>query len=157
MLFDQKSYLSPDKLQELKGELEMLKTAKRQEISSRLEEAKKLGDLAENSEYIEAKEAQEQNERAIMELENTVKNAVIIEKVSATDKVQIGSTITVKSAFFQKPEHFTIVGSEEADPASGKISNSSPMGRAFLGRKAGETVDVQTPKGVVKYTIAKII
>lgn len=155
-MFEQKNYVSPDKLKELKQELENLKSAKRLEISNRLEESKKLGDLSENAEYIEAKEAQEQNEKRIMELENLIKYAVLIEKTVSTDKVQVGSTVLVKSAFFQKPEQFTIVGSEEADPSSGKISNSSPLGKSFLGHKAGESVDVQTPKGVVKYTITKI-
>ncbi len=149
--------MSAEKLEELKQELENLKTAKRMEISNRLEESKKHGDLSENSEYMEAKEAQSQNEQKIMELEAIIKSAVIIEKTAiSSDKVVVGSTVELKSDLFHKPEKFQIVGSEEADPENGKISNTSPLGSALLGHKPGESVEVSTPKGKAKYTIAKI-
>ncbi len=147
-------YVTKERYEELKKELEILKTEKRQEISKKIEEAKKFGDLSENAEYMEAKEAQEMNERKIAELESLLKNAVLIKKTKDTGEVQIGSTIEVKSDAGKR--EFTIVGSEEADPASGKISNQSPIGSAFLGKKEGETVDVQTPGGVTKYKILKI-
>lgn len=150
-----KEYISEEGLEKLKKQLEDLKTVKRQEITVRLEEAKKMGDLSENAEYTEAREAQEFNEREIAELEELVKKAVVIGKPKDKDEIQIGSTFVVKS--HGKEHEFTIVGSEEADPVSGKISNESPLGKSFLGNKKGDEVKVKTPKGEVKYTIEKII
>jgi len=147
-------YISKEKLEELKEELENLKTVTRQEISKRIEDAKKFGDLSENAEYMEAKEAQEMNERKIQETEQLLKNAVVIEKTKPTGIVQIGSSITVKSNGVSK--EFTIVGSEEADPVAGKISNQSPLGSAFLEKKEGDEVSVQTPGGIQKFKIVKI-
>ncbi|MBI3671537.1 transcription elongation factor GreA [Candidatus Azambacteria bacterium] len=151
---DNKQYVTKERKEELQQELESLKTLGRQEISRRIEDAKKFGDLSENAEYMEAKEAQEMNERKIAEMEAFLKNAVLITKTKATGDVQIGSTIEVKSDAGKR--EFTIVGSEEADPAAGKISNQSPLGSAFLGNREGDTVDVHTPKGIVKYKIVKI-
>lgn len=150
-----KEYISEEGLEKLKKQLEDLKTVKRQEITVRLEEAKKMGDLSENAEYTEAREAQEFNEREIAELEELVKKAVVIGKPKDKDEIQIGSTFVAKS--HGKEHEFTIVGSEEADPVSGKISNESPLGKSFLGNKKGDEVKVKTPKGEVKYTIEKII
>lgn len=147
-------YLSEEGYEKLKQELEDLKTNKRQEISLRIEEAKKLGDLSENSEYMEAKEAHEFNERKIAELEELFRNAVLISKNRKKGIVQIGSTMTIKSS--GKPMTFTIVGSEESDPVTGKISNVSPMGSAFLDKKVGDKVEVKTPGGVVKYEVLDI-
>lgn len=148
------TYLSEEGFEKVKQELEELKTKRRREISERIEEAKKLGDLSENSEYMEAKEAQEFNERKIAELNAIVRNTVLISKDRKKGLVQIGSTITVKGAGAKK--EFMIVGSEEADPVSGRISNVSPLGRAFLGKKEGEAVEVKTPAGTVKYEILTI-
>lgn len=150
-----KEYISEEGLDKLKKQLDDLKTVKRQEITERLEEAKKMGDLSENAEYTEAREAQEFNEREIAELEELVKKAVVIGKPKDKDEIQIGSTFVAKS--HSKEYEFTIVGSEEADPVSGKISNESPLGKSFLGNKKGDEVKVKTPKGEVKYTIEKII
>jgi len=147
-------YISKERLEQLKAEIEELKTVKRQEISKRIEDAKKFGDLSENAEYMEAKEAQEMNERKIQEAEQLLKNAVVIEKTKPTGEVQIGSTITVKSDTGER--EFTIVGSEEADPVGGKISNQSPLGSSFLGKKEGDKVDVQIPSGVMTYKIVKV-
>ncbi len=147
-------YLSEEGLIKVKKELESLKTAKRKEISQRIEEAKKLGDLSENSEYMEAKEAQEINEKRIAELEEIIKNAAIIKQGKVHSTVQIGSRVEVASEKGKK--EFMIVGSEEADPVQGKISNASPMGRAFLGRKVGDNVIVKTPAGEVKYEVLGI-
>ena len=147
-------YLSEEGYEKLKQELEDLKTNKRREISLRIEEAKKLGDLSENSEYMEAKEAHEFNERKIAELEELFRNAVLISKNRKKGIVQIGSTMTIKSG--SKAMTFTIVGSEESEPAAGKISNVSPMGSAFLDKKVGDKVDVKTPGGVVKYEVTDI-
>lgn len=148
------TYLSPEGIEALKKELQELKTKKRQEIARRLQEAKDLGDLSENAEYFEAKEAQSLNENHIAELEELLKNTVIIETSSAEDMVRVGSTIEVKSN--NGAEIFKIVGSAEAKPQEGKISNESPLGRAFLGRKIGDEVEIKTPGGVTKYKIIKI-
>lgn len=151
----QQTYLSQEGLERLKQESKELKTAKRQEIAKRLQDAKELGDLSENAEYIEAKEAQSMNETRIAELEEIIKNAVVIETPQKRDTVEIGLTIEVKSAD-NGIERFTIVGSEEARPAEGKISNESPLGRSFLGKKLGDEVEIKTPKGIAKYKIIKI-
>ena len=147
-------YLSPQGLEKLKRELEELKTVKRREIASRLEAAKALGDLSENAEYQEAKEAQSLNESQIGEMEEKLRNAVVIKKPTDLNVVQVGATIDVESDLGR--ETFTIVGSEEASPLEGKISNESPLGKSFLGKKAGETTEIKTPGGMVKYKILKI-
>ncbi len=148
------TYLSKEGIEALKKELQELKTTKRQEIAKRLQEAKDLGDLSENAEYFEAKEAQSLNDNRIAELEDLLKNAVLIEETGEENIVRVGSKIDVKSA--RGMETFSIVGSAEAKPQEGKISNESPLGRAFLRQKAGSEVEVKTPGGLVKYKIIKI-
>lgn len=146
-------YLSQEGLEKHKQELEELKL-KRQEIALRLEEAKALGDLSENVEYNAAKEAQAFNEGKIVELEQLLREAVVIEENKKYSAVQIGCTVEVKTN--GKSRAFNIVGSEEADPINGKISNESPLGKAFLGKKVGETLEVETPAGKVNYKILEI-
>ena len=146
-------YISHEGLEKQKKELEELKL-KRQEIAHRLEEAKALGDLSENQEYIAAKEAQAFNEGKIVELEQLLRDAVVIENNRKHGAVQIGSSVEVKVN--GKSKIFTIVGSEEADPANGKISNESPLGKAFLGRKVGESAEAETPGGKMHYKIIDI-
>jgi len=148
-------YLTAERLEELKRELEELKTASRIEVAKRLKRAKELGDLSENSEYMEAREEQAQVERRIYELEQMVKNAVII-KDAATKSgvVQIGSTVHVMKD--DKIQRFRIVGSNETRPEAGFISNESPLGKAFLGKREGEVVKVKVPIGEVTYKIVKI-
>ena len=148
------NYISKEGLEKLKNDLIERKTLKRQDIAERLEHAKALGDLSENEEYQEVKAEQELLESEISELEERIRDAVIIEKNSHTDKVTVGSTITVKSG--DGEETYTIVGPEEANPVNGKISNESPMGKAFLGHRPGDTVDVQAPGGVRKYQVVGI-
>lgn len=149
-------YISAEKLKELKDELEKRKTVLRQQISSRIQEAQTQGDIAENADYAEAKEAQAFNEGRIMELENLLKNVVVISKKRGkTNTVEIGSQIVVENTKGEKFE-FIIVGSEDSNPIEGKISNESPLGQAFLGHKLKDEVEVQTPKGKVKYKIVKI-
>ncbi|MCX6813889.1 MAG: transcription elongation factor GreA [Candidatus Azambacteria bacterium] len=150
----QQTYLSHEGVEALKKELQELKTKKRQEIAKRLQEAKDLGDLSENAEYFEAKEAQSFNENRIAELEKLLKNAVVIETPSEENIIGVGSTIEVKSN--NGIETFNIVGSAEAKPQEGKISNESPLGRAFLGRKIGDEIEVKTPNGITKYKIIKL-
>ena len=147
-------YLSQEGYEQHKQELEDLKF-KRQDIANRLEEAKALGDLSENQEYISAKEAQAFNEGKILELEQLLREAQVIEKNRKYSSVQVGSTVELQGN--GKKQTFAIVGSEEADPAQGKISNESPLGKAFLGHKVGETIEVNTPAGQVKYKIISIV
>jgi transcription elongation factor GreA len=157
-------YISAEGLKKLKKELEERKTIKRQEIAQRLEEAKALGDLAENTEYSSAKEAQAFNEGRILELEEIVKKATLIKPSRKKQKeVEIGSVIEVKlmtnsqkKTFFTKRQTFMIVGSQEAEPSQGKISNESPLGLAFYGHQVGDIIEVETPKRKVRYKIVKI-
>lgn len=147
-------YISPEGLEKLKEELNKFKTEERQAIAGRLEAAKALGDLAENSEYQEAKEAQSLNEARIAELEEMLKNIVVIQKPAGTDVVQIGSQVVVERDGTE--EIYNIVGSEEADPVTGKISNESPLGKSFLGKRRGDVIQVKTPAGGVNYKIKEI-
>jgi len=148
-------YFTAERLAELKDELKELKTKRRAEVSERLKRAKEYGDLSENSEYSEAKDEQAQLEGRIFELEQTVKSAEIIKKKEGGFYVQIGSSAIVEKN--GKQFKICIVGSSEAKPEDGKISNESPMGRAFLGKKAGETTIVDTPAGKFEYKIVAIV
>ncbi len=149
-------YLTNEKLKELQKELEMLKIERRKEVAEHLEYAKKLGDLSENAEYHQAREEQAEVEDRISRLENLIKNATVIQSPTDHDVVLVGSTLTLKKEGDLKTFLYTIVGSEEADTAHGKISNLSPLGSALLGHKAGDKVKVQTPKGMATYTIEEI-
>lgn len=148
-------YISSQKLKELKKELEEHKTTLRQQIAERIQEAQTQGDVTENAEYAEAKEAQAFNEGRIIELENLINNAVVVFRKRKKDTIQVGSQIVVKDKKNKKFE-FTIIGSEDANPIEGKISNESPLGQAFLGQKQGDEIQVQTPKGKIKYKIVRI-
>ena len=155
MNMDTEYYVTPERLEELKEELEELRTEKRIEVAKRLKRAKELGDLSENSEYIEAREEQSQVERRILELEHMMKNAVLIRKPqSDREHIQIGSSFEASKG--DNVQRFTIVGSSEAKPEAGLISNESPLGKAFLNKKAGDTVHVKVPIGEVTYRILKI-
>ena len=141
----------------IEKELEYLRTEKRAEIADRIKVALGFGDLSENSEYDEAKNAQAENEAKIAELENKVRYAKIIdEKDIDTKTVQIGSTVTLHDIEFDEDVEYTIVGSTEVDLAQNKISNESPIGKALLGSKKGATIDVEAPAGIIKYTIKSI-
>jgi transcription elongation factor GreA len=140
--------------EKLKQELEYLTKVKRQEIAQRIERAKDLGDLSENAEYAEAKEEQAFNEGRIVEINSILKNVTIVKNGSSKNEVGMGSHVTVRADQTQK--QFTIVSFNEADPAAGKISNESPLGRAFLNRKKGDKVSVETPRGPIEYEILEI-
>jgi len=141
----------------LEKELEYLKTEKRVEIAERIKVALGFGDLSENSEYDEAKNAQSENEVKIAELENKLRHAKIIdEKEIDTKTVQIGNTVTLHDIEFDEDVEYTIVGSTEVNLAENKISNESPIGRALLGAKKGATVDVEAPAGIIQYKILSI-
>lgn len=151
---DRVSYLTKDGLAKLQEELNMLVHVRRREIASRIQEAKELGDLSENAEYQEAKNEQAFNEGRIEELENTLKHAVVIENNGHSNAVQVGSE--VKASANGKSLVLSIVGSNEADPLTGRISNESPLGQALLGQAVGAAVTVATPKGDIVYTIEAI-
>lgn len=150
----QKEYLSKDKFEELKEELDLLTRVKRKEIAEQLEAAKALGDLSENAEYHSAREAQAAMEGRIMDIENILKNAVIVGGRHKTDAVGIGSVVLVKCGKEEKT--YTIVGSEEADIRAGKISNKSPLGEAMMGKRKGDTFSYTTPAGEKKCEILEI-
>jgi transcription elongation factor GreA len=139
----------------IKKEIEYLSKVKRKEIADRIEKAKELGDLSENAEYSEAKDAQALNEGRIIELNNILKNVDIIEP-DKKESGQAGIGSIVKVLVNGKKKEYTIVNFNESDPLSGKISNESPLGMAFLGKKKGEKVSVKTPKGMVDYKIIDI-
>ena len=150
-------YLSSEGLKKIEVELERHK-ALRAELAEKIQEAKSLGDISENAEYQEAMAAQSFNEGKIMELEDTIRQADIISESAASHRhaaVEVGAQVKTESKF--GVQQFTIVGSLEADPAQGFISDESPLGRAFMGRKNGEEVEVDTPKGKVKYKILEIL
>ena len=148
-------YLTKEKFSELSAELERLKTTGRQEVAGRLEYAKSLGDLSENAEYQEAREAFADLEERIAKIDEVLKQAVIVKEKHGT-VVDIGSSVLVKQAGGAKME-FSIVGSEEADPKIGKISNESPVGAAMIGKSAGDSFTVKLPSGkMASYTITEI-
>ncbi len=147
-------YFSQEGLEKLKKELEERKGEIRTEITRKILEAKELGDLSENAEYTEAKEMQSFNEGRLVELEDIIKNAVLIGPNHKHEVVAVGATVKVKSS--QGEQKFTIVGASESNPSEGFISNESPLGTAFLGRKKNEEVEVNTPGGTVKYKILVI-
>ncbi|MBR3153343.1 MAG: transcription elongation factor GreA [Clostridia bacterium] len=141
----------------LEKELEFLKTEKRSEIAERIKVALGFGDLSENSEYDEAKNAQASNETKIAELENKLRYAKIIDESEIDTKtVQIGNIVKLHDMEFDEDIEYTIVGSTEVDLSQNKISNESPMGKALLGAKKGAVVDVEAPAGVVQYKILSI-
>ena len=141
----------------LEQELNYLKTEKRAEIADRIKVALGFGDLSENSEYDEAKNAQAENEVRIVELENKLRHAKIIdEKDIDTETVQVGNTVKVLDMEFDEKVEYTIVGSTEVDLAENKISNESPLGSALIGAKKSQVVEVNAPGGVIKYKILAI-
>ena len=148
------AYLSKDGLEQIRQELEELVNVRRAEIAARIHEAKEHGDITENAEYEDAKNEQAFVEGRIQALSALVKNAVVIVETHSSTHVQIGSTVTIQSR--DGKESFQIVGSAEAAPADGKISNESPVGRALLGRKKGEEITVTVPAGDTKYKILSI-
>ena len=146
--------MSKEKLEELTEELHERKTSGRKQIAESLEYAKSLGDLSENFEYHDAKDRQAVNEKRIMILEGMIKNAVVVEEQSGGDVVDLG--VTFVATRDGKEHTYQVVGSNEADPLEGKISNESPIGQAFIGGRVGEDVVVETPSGAIQYTITRI-
>lgn len=144
-------------VKKLEEELEYLKTVKRKEITEKIKVALGYGDLSENSEYDEAKNEQAFTEGRIIQLENMLKNAVVVDESEiSTDTVSIGSIVKVKDYDFDEEVEYILVGSAEADPMKNKISNESPVGSALMGKKVGEIVEVNVPGGVSKFEILGI-
>jgi transcription elongation factor GreA len=151
----EKHYLSKEKFEALRGELENLKTVKRREIAGRLEFAKSLGDLSENAEYHAAREEQAETEERIIELENILKVSEIInDRYTAT--IGIGSSLVVRRSDNNQETAYKIVGPEEVDLAAGLISYRSPLGASLLNKKKDQEVKVKTPKGDVVYHVVKV-
>ena len=149
--------LTEEGLEKINKELEELKTKKRHEVAARLKEAIALGDLSENSEYDAAKEEQAFIESRIVTLENMLRNAKIISQDSLRkDIVSIGTKVTIQELPEGDVETYTIVGSAESDPLSGRISNESPIGKELIGKRVGEIVDVPVPSGTLQFKIVKI-
>ena len=150
-------FFTPEGLEKIENEIEYLKTVRRKEVSERIKVALGYGDLSENSEYDEAKNEQAQVEERIAKLEMMLRNAKIIdEKDLNTDVVNIGSSVKVRELETMEEDEYTIVGSAEADPLEGKISNESPVGSKLLGNRIGDVVEVEVPDGIIKYEICGI-
>lgn len=147
--------LTAEGVAELKEELALL-TANRSELADKIKTAREFGDLAENAEYQTARSDQEKNENRIGELEHILANAQIITKPKGDSKVQLGSTVILKNDE-GKDKQFQVVGTVEADPLEGKISDESPIGQALLGKKEGESVEIKTPAETSVYIIVDIL
>ena len=148
--------LTPEGLEKLKQEIDHLSTVKRREVADRIKEAREFGDISENSEYDDAKNEQAMLEQRIASVEEKLRSATVIDaKDLTTDIVQVGSVVKVADQESGKDQTFTIVGSAEAKPPE-RLSNESPVGRAIIGKKKGETVEVATPRGSLKYKILDI-
>jgi transcription elongation factor GreA len=149
--------LTKEGYQKLKDEIEYLSTDRRREVADRIKTAREFGDIAENAEYDDAKNEQAMLEARIAKLEERLAAARVIEKRDiAKDVVSIGSTVRLRDVDAKQTVEYHIVGSAEANPAEYKLSNESPVGQAILGHKKGETVEVKTPRGSLKYKILEI-
>lgn len=149
--------LSAERLEELKQELNYLKTVREKEVADQIKEARSFGDLSENSEYDEAKNEQGKLYSRIAEIENILANCSVIEETDTDpDTVRLGSKITVMDTVLDEEETYQVVGSQEADPMNGRISEESPFGKALLGKRIGDTVIVDAPAGNIEYKVVSI-
>jgi len=154
---EKKTILTYAGLKSLEEELENLKVVKRKEVAGKIKEAREQGDLSENAEYDAAKDEQRDIEARIDELEKILKNAeVVVEDEVDLEKINIGCTVLVYDKEFDEETQFKIVGSTEANSLRGKISNESPVGKALLGRKIGDEVEIETQAGVMEYKVLNI-
>lgn len=153
---EEKFFLTREGYQKLQEELEYLRTVRRQQVAERLHQALMEGELIENAELEDARNEQSFVEGRILTLETMLSNAVIIEGKESPERVELGSWVTVREGDDGPEERYHIVGSAEADPATGSISNVSPLGRALLGRRVGEIAEVNAPAGVLRFKILKI-
>ncbi len=148
--------LSAGRLEELQKELHYLKTVREKEVAEQIKEARSFGDLSENSEYDEAKNEQGKLYSRIAEVENILANCVVIEEAVSADVVSLGCTVTVHDVVMNETVEYKVVGSQEADPMNGAISEDSPFGRALMGKKLGDIAQVEAPAGVEDYKILKV-
>ena len=149
--------LTQEGLATLKAELDHLSTTRRREIAARIKEAREFGDISENAEYDDAKNEQAMLEHRIAQLEERLLSArVITKKEISKDSVSVGATVRLRDIAANKTVEYHIVGSTEANPAENKLSNESPVGKAIMGRKKGDTVEVVAPRGALKFKILEI-
>ena len=155
MAIDSRYRMSQERKHELEKELEYLQTVREKEIAEQIKEARSFGDLSENSEYDEAKNEQGKLYSKIAEIKDLIENAVLTENGTG-NTVVMGSRITIREVGESEEETFVVVGSQEADPLNGRISDESPIGRALMGHAQGETVAMDAPVGVIHYEILSI-
>lgn len=156
-MMDKEVFLTKEGLEKTENELDQLKSVRRREIAEKIKHALAFGDLSENSEYDEAKNEQAWVEERIGKLENTLRNAVVIsDEDISIDSVSVGTKVTLKDMEYDEEVEYSIVGSAEADPYEGRISNESPVGSALIGSKVGEVVSIQVPDGTMKYEVLSI-
>ena len=154
---DKKNILTYQGLKKLEDELQELKVVKRQEVAQKIKEAREQGDLSENAEYDAAKDEQRDIEARIEDIEKILKNAeVVVEEEVELDKISVGCTVRILDCEFNEELEYKIVGSTEANSLKGKISNESPVGRALIGAKVGDTVKVETQVGDLEYKVLEI-
>lgn len=156
MANEAKFKMSQESLDKIKEELEYLETVREKEVADQIREARSFGDLSENSEYDEAKTEQGKLYSKIAELKNILDNSQVITKHEAVNNIVLGSRVEVECLEDGEIENYTIVGSQEANPMQGRISDDSPFGRGLLGHSMGDTVSVEAPSGIIKYKIVKI-
>ncbi len=156
MAIEARFKMSKERLEEIKEELHYLETVREKEVSELIKEARSFGDLSENSEYDEAKTEQGKLYSKIAELRNIIENAEIIENTDNTRQVGLGSTVKVVCVEDNEEDEYQIVGSQEANPMQGFISDDSPFGRGLMGHTVGETVAVEAPAGIIRYKIISI-
>jgi len=156
MFKEAKYKMSEERLQQLKEELVYLQTVREKEVAQQIKEARSFGDLTENSEYDEAKTEQGKLYSKIAEIKNLIENAEIVKASDKTDSVGIGSRVTVLDHDLESEDTYEIVGSQEADPTQGRISDDSPFGRGLMDKRKGEIVEIDTPSGVLKFEILRI-
>ena len=148
--------MSQERLSQLKDELVYLQTVREKEVAQQIKEARSFGDLTENSEYDEAKTEQGKLYSKIAEIKNLIENAEIVKASEQTDVVGIGSKVTVLDLEFGTEDTYEIVGSQEADPIVGRISDDSPFGKGLMDRKIGDIIEIEAPAGLLKFEIKKI-
>ena len=155
---EKKTILTYEGLRQYEDELHHLKVVRRQDVAQKLKEARAQGDLSENAEYDAAKDEQRDIEARIEELENILKNVeVVVEDEVEVDKINIGCKVLLRDMLDEEDLEYKIVGSTEADSLQGKISNESPVGKALIGAKVGETITIETPAGEVRYKVLEIL
>lgn len=154
---EKRIFMTVEGLEKIEKELDELKSVRRKEVADRIKQSLSFGDISENSEYDQAKNEQAQLEERIIKLEDILSNSMLIdENEVTTDKVSVGSKVLVKDLEYDEEMEYLIVGSAEADPREGKISNESPLGSSLLGGKQGDIVEVQVPDGNIKYEVLDI-